>query len=129
MRITVYLMALCCLLFPLRGHSFSPLIVKHIKIKAHLFYPSEVVVPEKTPIQLLITNQDEIPEQFDSFILNREKLIFPQQTVTIYLPKLAVGQYDFMGEYHPHTAKGVIKVVPENSYQALPKEGGFDVEQ
>lgn len=129
MRVTLYLMALCCLLFPFRSHSFAPLIVKHIEIKAHLFYPSEVVVPEKTPIQLLITNHDEVPEQFDSFILNREKLIFPQQTVTIFLPKLAVGQYDFMGEYHPHTAKGVISVVSKNSYQAMPKEGGSDVEQ
>lgn len=129
MRLETGLLALISLLLPLCSQSQTMLIVKHIEIKSHLFYPSEVVVPEKTPIQLFITNQDDTPEEFDSFILNREKLIFPQQTAIIYLPNLAVGQYDFMGEYHPHTAKGRIKVVSMSAYQALQQQEVLHVEQ
>ena len=75
-------------------------------------------------------------EEFDSFALNREKVIFPNRPTIIYLPKLASGEYGFIGEYHPDTARGSLVVLPlreytaqqqSNSLHTQPDKGGEDV--
>jgi len=81
-----------------------------VVIKDHQFLPSEVKIKAQTKTKLLITNQDSSAEEFESFSLNREKMIRPGQTVTIFLPPLKPGSYDFFGEFHPDTAKGKIVV-------------------
>ena len=81
-----------------------------VVIKDHHFSPSEVKIKAQTKTKLLITNQDSSAEEFESFSLNREKMIRPGQTVTIFLPPLKPGTYDFFGEFHPDTAKGKIVV-------------------
>ena len=81
-----------------------------IVIKDHKFSPSEVRVKANTKIKLLVSNEDPTAEEFESFSLNREKMIRPGQTVTIFLPPLKPGSYDFFGEFHPDTAKGKIVV-------------------
>lgn len=81
-----------------------------VVIKDHQFSPSEIKIKAQTKTKLLITNQDSSAEEFESFSLNREKMIRPGQTVTIFLPPLKPGTYDFFGEFHPDTAKGKIIV-------------------
>ncbi len=83
-------------------------------IRDHLFYPTELNIPANTKIRLVVDNKDNTPEQFDSFDLNREKVIFPQSKGVIFLGPLATGDYNFFGEYNPNTAVGKIIVV-ENS--------------
>ena len=85
-----------------------------ISLQGHLFYPSEIIVPANTAFRLRIINQDNTPEEFDSFMLNREKVLFPQRPTIIYLPPLAPGRYPFIGEYSASTAKGVIIVLDSN---------------
>ncbi|MDG1815263.1 MAG: cupredoxin domain-containing protein [Glaciecola sp.] len=113
-------------------------VIQRITIEQHLFYPSRIYVPENTPIQLLIHNLDTTPEEFDSFSLNREKVIFPHRPTIIYLPKLTSGEYGFIGEYHPDTARGSLIVVPLHQYNTLqssnspnvkPKKGGVHVDK
>lgn len=79
-----------------------------VVIKDHQFSPSEIKIKAQTKTKLVITNQDNSAEEFESFSLNREKMIRPGQTVTIFLPPLKPGTYDFFGEFHPDTAKGKI---------------------
>lgn len=79
-----------------------------IVIKDHKFSPSEVRVKANTKIKLLVSNEDPTAEEFESFSLNREKVIRPGQSVTIFLPPLKPGSYDFFGEFHPESAKGRI---------------------
>lgn len=81
-----------------------------VVIKNHQFSPSEIKIKAQTKTKLLITNQDSSAEEFESFSLNREKMIRPGQTVTIFIPPLKPGTYDFFGEFHPDTAKGKIIV-------------------
>lgn len=81
-----------------------------VVIKDHQFSPSEIKIKAQTKTKLLITNQDSSAEEFESFSLNREKMIRPGQTVTIFIPSLKPGTYDFFGEFHPDTAKGIIIV-------------------
>jgi len=82
----------------------------HIVIKNHLFYPAEIIIPANKKIKLIIVNHDEQIEEFDSFALNREKVIFPQRPAIIFIGPLPVGDYPFFGEYHPNSARGKIIV-------------------
>jgi hypothetical protein len=92
----------------LLAHADDPEQEIHIVIKDHLFSPSEVKVKANTKIKLLVRNEDPTAEEFESFSLNREKIIRPGQTGTIFLPPLKPGSYDFFGEFNPNTAKGRI---------------------
>jgi hypothetical protein len=82
----------------------------NITLNEHLFYPAKITIPANTKIKLIIDNQDDSVEEFDSFSLNREKVLFPQQKSIIYIGPLSPGRYDFFGEYHPNSARGVIIV-------------------
>ncbi len=81
-----------------------------LEIKDHLFYPSEIKIPPDQKIRLVILNYDQTPEQFDSFDLNREKVIFPGKKSVIYIGPLPQGRYHFFGEYHPNSAQGIVIV-------------------
>jgi hypothetical protein len=77
-------------------------------INDHRFQPSEITIPSGAKIKLTVENQDATPEEFDSFSLNREKVIAGRSTATIYIGPLAPGRYPFAGEFHSATAQGVI---------------------
>ena len=79
-----------------------------IVIKDHRFVPSEVRVKADTKINLIVSNEDQTVEEFESFSLNREKVVRPGQSITVILPALKPGSYDFYGEFHPDTAQGKI---------------------
>ncbi len=77
-------------------------------IKDHRFQPAEIIIPSGTKIKLTVENQDATPEEFDSYSLNREKVITGHGTATIYIGPLGPGSYTFTGEFHATTAQGVI---------------------
>lgn len=83
----------------------------HLALKNHLFYPAKIIIPANTKIKLVIHNHDNSVEEFDSFDLNREKVIFPKQKSIIFIGPLPVGEYNFFGEYHPNSARGKVIVV------------------
>jgi len=77
-----------------------------LTIRNHQFDPSEVRAKTGEKIVLTVTNADAAPEEFESSDLNREQLIRPGHTVTIRLPALKPGRYEFSGEFNPKTAIG-----------------------
>lgn len=79
-------------------------------LKNHLFYPAEIEIPANTKVKLIIHNQDQTPEEFDSFDLNREKVIFPRKKAVIFIGPLLPGRYEFFGEFNPNSAQGAIVV-------------------
>ena len=95
---------LIALLLPINAHAADYMLT----IKDHQFQPAELTVPPGTKIKLQIENQDATPEEFDSYPLNREKVIAGHSTATIYIGPLAPGRYPFTGEFHATTAQGVI---------------------
>jgi plastocyanin len=94
------------LLFPLVAHAADN--NYKLVINDHRFQPAELTIPSGTKIKLTVENQDATPEEFDSFSLNREKVIAGHSTVTIYIGPLTPGRYPFTGEFHETTAQGVI---------------------
>jgi len=95
---------LVALLLPIVAHADDYMLT----IKDHKFQPAEFTVPSGTKIRLRIENQDATPEEFDSYALNREKVIAGHSTATIFIGPLQTGRYPFTGEFHSATAQGVI---------------------
>lgn len=79
-----------------------------IIIKDHLFFPAELVIPANTKVKLLVKNQDATPEEFESYELNREKVIPGNTEAIIFIGPLSPGIYPFFGEFFPKTAQGKI---------------------
>ena len=99
-----FVLALC-------AHSlFADTPVIEIEIKDHLFYPPEIRVPANTKVKLLIINQDPTPEEFESYELNREKVINGKSKTVIFIGPLDPGEYPFFGEFYPKTAQGKVLV-------------------
>lgn len=96
------------LLIPLNSYAAPP--VFEIMIKDHLFYPDELVIPANTKVKLLVKNQDATPEEFESYELNREKVIPGNTQAIIFVGPLPPGIYPFFGEFFPKTAQGKIIV-------------------
>ena len=84
--------------------------VVEIEIRDHLFWPSEVVVPANTKVKLMVYNRDPTSEEFESYELNREKVIMGNQKGVIFIGPLLPGEYPFFGEFHPETAQGKVIV-------------------
>lgn len=79
-------------------------------IRDHLFFPSTLEVPAGVKVRLLIDNQDETPEEFESYELNREKVIPGKTKTVIFIGPLQPGEYPFFGEFNPKTAQGKVIV-------------------
>jgi hypothetical protein len=77
-------------------------------IKDHLFSPTEVKVPANTKVKLIVDNQDATAEEFESKELKREKVIPPKSKGTVMIGPLKAGRYQFFGEFHEKTARGVV---------------------
>jgi len=84
--------------------------VFEIEIRNHLFSPSELSIPVGTKVKLLIKNADPSAEEFESYELNREKVIPGNSTGVIFIGPLNKGVYPFFGEFFPKTAQGNIHV-------------------
>jgi len=81
-----------------------------IEIRNHLFSPDVLVIPANTKVKLVVYNRDPTPEEFESFELNREKVIMGGRKAVIFVGPLPPGEYPFFGEFNPHTALGKIVV-------------------
>lgn len=103
------LFALLLLLVCTRSWSAPPTFT--IAIRGHLFYPAEVTIPAHTKVKLLIVNEDATPEEFESYELNREKVILGKSQTIIFIGPLKPGEYPFFGEFNISTAQGKILVV------------------
>lgn len=77
-------------------------------IKDHKFTPAKLIIPAQQKIKLRVDNQDATAEEFESYSLNREKVIPGKTTGQIFIGPLKPGTYDFFGDFHPDIAKGQI---------------------
>jgi hypothetical protein len=77
-------------------------------IQDHRFVPSELVVPARQKIRLSVENRDAAPEEFESYALNREKVIAGKSSAIVWIGPLAPGRYAFFGDFNQKTAQGVI---------------------
>ena len=69
-----------------------------------------LTIPAHTKVKLIVYNRDPTPEEFESFELNREKVIMGGGKAVIFIGPLPPGEYPFFGEFNPQTALGTIIV-------------------
>ena len=77
-----------------------------LTIKDHRFEPTEVVVPAGQKVRLMIENKDPTPEEFESYSLNREKIVPGHGKIVLFVGPLEPGKYEFFGEFNMATARG-----------------------
>ena len=104
--INLVMMGLLIVLSPLAGLAEEDGFV--VTIKDHTFSPAELTVPAHQKIKLVIENRDPTPEEFESFDLNREKVVSGKGKITVFLGPLKPGRYKYFGEFHQDTAQGLI---------------------
>jgi hypothetical protein len=81
-----------------------------LRIRDHLFFPSTLEIPANQKVKIRIYNEDPTPEEFESFELNREKVIAGNSQTVIFIGPLKAGEYPFFGEFFPKTAQGTVLV-------------------
>ncbi|MDX8387867.1 MAG: cupredoxin domain-containing protein [Ghiorsea sp.] len=79
-------------------------------IKEHQFIPSQIEMKAGEKHRLIVLNQDDTPEEFESYELNREKIVSGNSKIIVFIPPLEIGEYPFFGEFNPKTAQGRIVV-------------------
>jgi plastocyanin len=77
-------------------------------IRNHKFEPDEVRVPAGKRVSIYVINEDTTPEEFDSPALKVEKVIPGKSKGLVRIGPLEPGRYEFIGEFHADTAKGVV---------------------
>jgi hypothetical protein len=107
-KLPILFITFSTLFFSLFVDAKTPVI--KLEISDHLFVPSEIIIPANTKVKLQIINQDNTPEEFESYELNREKVIMGNSKATVFIGPLPPGIYPFFGEFHPKTAQGRIVV-------------------
>ena len=80
----------------------------NLAIRNHKFEPTEIRVPAGKRVSVLIVNEDPTPEEFESGALKIEKVIPGKSKGLVRIGPLAPGRYEFIGEFHSDTAKGVV---------------------
>ncbi|TMA63471.1 MAG: cupredoxin domain-containing protein [Deltaproteobacteria bacterium] len=73
------------------------------------FAPAEVEAPTGARVRLEVTNRTAAAIEFESFELNRERVIQPGQTAAVYVSGLDPGRYEFFDDFH-HQRRGALLV-------------------
>ena len=71
-----------------------------LAVREEGFSPKEIEAQAGGNIRIEITNQTAAAIEFESFDLNRERVIQPGQTVNVYVSGLETGRYEFFDDFH-----------------------------
>src|SRR6185437_257355 len=91
---TVSVLALCIPSFA------SGTDASEIRFENHQFAPQMLSVRAGQPLTIKVVNASNETIEFESFKLNREKAISPGESITVGLPALSAGNYDFYDDFH-----------------------------
>ena len=72
-----------------------------LSIHEHAFAPATLNVPAGVRVRLQVKNTRALPSEFESFDLNREKVVPGGTTVTVWIGPLAPGKYKFFDDFNP----------------------------
>lgn len=77
-------------------------------IRNHMFVPQALTVPAGHKIKLIVKNEDSTAAEFESYELNREKIVPAASEVPIFIGPLDPGTYPFFDDFHRETTTGEI---------------------
>lgn len=85
---------------------------RSIAIQNGRFVPAHLELRPGIKVKLIITNEDTLPAEFESFDLSREVIVPVKQSVTIFVGPLQSGQYEFFNDFN-RGMRGLIVVKPD----------------
>jgi plastocyanin len=104
----ISILAAAMLIGPSLGRTDSEQTPPEIRFENHQFKPASLSVPTGQKLTLRVVNASNETIEFESFKLNREKVVSPGQTITVGLPALSAGNYDFYDDFHQDVPQGSI---------------------
>ena len=75
----------------------------HLVLQNHKFEPATLKVPANTKFKVLVTNRNATPSEFESADFNREKIVLPNSTITVFIGPLDKGTYKFFDDFNQAT--------------------------
>lgn len=75
----------------------------HLTLQNHQFQPATLKVPANAKFKVVVTNRNPVPAEFESSDFNREKIVLPNATITVFIGPLAKGSYKFFDDFHQAT--------------------------
>lgn len=72
----------------------------HLVLQDHKFNPATLKVPANTKFKVLVTNKNSTPSEFESTDFNREKIVLPNSTISVFIGPLKPGTYKFFDDFH-----------------------------
>lgn len=79
-----------------------------LTIKGHHFTPAVLEVPAGQKLKIVVSNEDPTAEEFESYELNREKVVSGNSRITVFIGPLDPGTYPYFGDFHKDQATGKI---------------------
>ncbi len=79
-----------------------------LRFENHRFVPQTITVPANRAFRIEVINGSKETIEFESFKLNRERVIGPGETLFVNVPALSPGHYDFYDDFHDDVPEGVI---------------------
>jgi plastocyanin len=77
-----------------------------LTIRDHHFSPAAMTIPAGQKVKLTVVNQDATPEEFESYELNREKVVDGNSRIIVFVGPLDAGTYPYFGDFHKDLANG-----------------------
>src|SRR5665213_2588690 len=71
-----------------------------VTLKDHQFSPKELTLPADQRVQITVKNLDSTPAEFESYKLNREKVVASNSTIILFLGPLSAGRYTYFDDFH-----------------------------
>jgi hypothetical protein len=112
-RLTLHLMAGAfalgiVLAYPARAVADDT--IQEVQFRDGRFEPASLTISANAPVKLRVRNADGAPIEFESFELNRERVVAPGQVVTVFIPSLSPGTYHFFDDFHREVPPGTLIV-------------------
>jgi hypothetical protein len=82
--------------------------IAQLRFERGNFAPVQLTVQANKPFKVKVTNGSESAIEFESFELHRGRVVPPGETITVHMPSLAPGNYQFFDDFHHEVPKGLI---------------------
>jgi hypothetical protein len=79
-----------------------------VHLKNHRFTPAVIKVKPNQTNVIMLFNDDDTADEFDSSSLKVEKVVPGHAKGAVRIRPLPPGKYPFMGEFHAATAQGMV---------------------
>lgn len=82
--------------------------IYELRIKDHKFDKEVIKVKAGSKFRLVIYNDDNEFEEFESKRMMIEKFIQPKSKINLLIGPLKPNSYDYFADFHPSTGKGTL---------------------